>query len=45
MIFDVQVSQEADRDLRGIFEYIALELGAPENAARQLERPIRDFYE
>ena len=38
MIFDVQISEQADRDLRGIFEYIAFELIAPENAAGQLER-------
>lgn len=38
MIFDVQMSEQADRDLRGIFEYIAFELLAPENAAGQLDR-------
>lgn len=38
MIFDVQISEQADRDLRGIFEYIAFELLAPENAAGQLDR-------
>jgi len=38
MIFDVQISEQADRDLRGIYEYIAFELLAPENAAGQLER-------
>ena len=38
MIFDVQVSKQADRDLRDIFEYIAFELLAPENAAGQLDR-------
>lgn len=38
MIFDVQISEQADRDLRGIFEYIAYELLAPENAAGQLDR-------
>ncbi len=26
MIFDVQISEQADNDLRGIFEYIAFEL-------------------
>ena len=31
-------SQNMDSDLRGIYEYIAFELLAPENAAGQLER-------
>lgn len=38
MIFDVQISEQADKDLREIFEYIAFELLSPENAARQLTR-------
>ena len=38
MMFDVQISEQADNDLRGIFEYIAWELLAPENAAGQLDR-------
>ncbi len=38
MIFDVQISEQADRDLRDIYEYIAFELLAPENAAGQLDR-------
>jgi toxin ParE1/3/4 len=38
MMFDVQISEQADRDLRDIFEYIAFELLAPENAAGQLDR-------
>lgn len=38
MIFDVQVSEQADRDLRNIFEYIAFELQSPEYAAGQLDR-------
>ena len=38
MIFDVRISEQADRDLRGIYEYIAFELLAPENAAGQLDR-------
>lgn len=37
-MFDVQISEQADNDLRGIFEYIAFELLAPENAAGQLNR-------
>ena len=38
MIYEVQVSEQADSDLRGIFEYIAFELQSPENAIGQLER-------
>ena len=38
MMFDVQISEQADNDLRGIFEYIAFELLAPENAVGQLDR-------
>ena len=38
MIYEIEVSEQADRDLRGIFEYIAFELQAPENASGQLER-------
>ena len=38
MIYEVEVSEQADSDLRGIFEYIAFELQAPENASGQLER-------
>ena len=37
-MFDVQISEQADNDLRGIFEYIAFELLAQENAAGQLDR-------
>ncbi len=35
---DVILTEQAEVDLRGIFEYIAFELLAPENAAGQLER-------
>ena len=38
MIYEVEVSQQADSDLRGIFEYIAFELQSPKNASRQLDR-------
>ena len=37
MIYEVEVSEQADNDLRGIFEYIAFELQSPENASRQLD--------
>ena len=38
MIFKVLMSAQAESDLRGIFEYIAFELLAPTNAAKQLKR-------
>ena len=38
MIYEVEVSKQADSDLRGIFEYIAFELQALENASGQLDR-------
>ncbi len=37
MIYEVEVSEQADNDLRGIFEYIAFELQSPENASTQLD--------
>ena len=36
--FEVTISEQAEQDLRGIFEYIAFELLAPENANSQLTR-------
>ena len=41
MIYEVEVSEQADSDLRGIFEYIAFELQSPENASGQLDRLAR----
>lgn len=38
MIYEVELSEQADSDLRGIFEYIAFTLLAPENASGQLDR-------
>ena len=38
MIYEVEVSEQADRDLREIFEYIAFELQSPQNASGQLDR-------
>ena len=38
MIYEIEVSEQDDSDLRGIFEYIAFELQALENASGQLER-------
>ena len=33
MIYDIVISDQAEIDLRGILEYIAFELQAPENAS------------
>ena len=38
MIYEVKLSEQAYIDLRGVFEYIAFELKAPENANNQLNR-------
>lgn len=38
MIFTVEISEQADRDLRAIYEYIAFELSSPVNASGQLDR-------
>ena len=38
MRFSVEISKNAQRDLTGIYNYIAFELRSPENAAAQLER-------
>ena len=38
MIYEVELSEQADSVLRGIFEYIAFELQSPENAIGQLDR-------
>ena len=36
--YDVNISNQAEQDLRGIYEYIAFELFAPENAWAQIVR-------
>ena len=38
MKYDVTLTEQAENDLRGIFEYIAYDLLSPENAAGQLDR-------
>ena len=38
MIYEVITTDQADTDLRGIYEYIAFELLLPDNAAGQLDR-------
>ncbi len=38
MIFDLEISAQAEIDLRNVYEYIAYELQSPVNARRQLKR-------
>lgn len=38
MIYDIQISEQAEADIRSIFEYIAFELQSIQNAVGQLER-------
>ena len=38
MIYEVTTTDQADTDLRGIYEYIAFELLSLDNAAGQLDR-------
>ena len=38
MIFEIEISAQADNDLRNVYEYIAYELQSPENASGQLGR-------
>lgn len=38
MIYEIITTDQADADLRGIYEYIAFELLSPDNAAGQLGR-------
>ncbi len=48
MIYDVQISNQAETDLRNIFEYIAFELQSVQNATVQLarlEESINNLYQ
>lgn len=38
MIYHIEVSEQADTDLRNVYEHIAFELQSPENASGQLNR-------
>lgn len=38
MIYEIIITEQADADLRNIYEYIAFELLSPDNAAGQIER-------
>lgn len=37
MIYEIITTEQADADLRGIYEYIAFELLSPDHAAGQLD--------
>ena len=38
MIYEIEISEQADADLRSIFGYIAFELQSMQNAIAQLDR-------
>lgn len=38
MIYTIKITDQADNDIRNIYEYIAYELQSPENAGSQLDR-------
>ena len=44
MIYEVDVSEQADRDLRGIFEYIAFELQSKSTVPDKLRRTVHFFF-
>lgn len=45
MTYRVRISEQADADFRGIYEYIAFHLHSVQNAALQLERLEKAIYE
>ncbi len=44
MSYLVNISSEADKDLRAIYEYIAISLMSPQNAEAQLSRLEKMIY-
>ncbi|WP_026394981.1 type II toxin-antitoxin system RelE/ParE family toxin [Acetobacterium malicum] len=38
MIYEIEITEQADDDLREIFEYLAVEVQSPQNASGQLDR-------
>ena len=38
MMYSIQISEQAEQDLRGIFEYISFVLLSPTNASKQLQQ-------
>lgn len=45
MIYEIKITEQAEADLRGIYEYIAFELLSPDNAAGQLDRLEKNIIE
>lgn len=43
MIYEIVITEQADADLRKIYEYIAFELLSPDHAERQLGRLEKDI--
>lgn len=44
MTYSVEIAAQAERDLRGIYEYIAYELRSTQNAVAQLARLEESIY-
>ena len=44
MIYSVEITSQAESDLRGIYEYIAYELQSPQTAAAQLSRLEENIF-
>ena len=44
MTYSVEITDQAENDLRGIYAYIAYELQSPQNAAAQLDRLERAIH-
>ena len=44
MMYDVQLSERAEKDIRGIYEYIAFDLQSPIAASGQLDRLEEAIY-
>jgi len=44
MSYTVEISEQAEADLRGVFEYIAFELKSVQNATGQLSRIEKSIY-
>ncbi len=44
MTYSVEIAEQAETDLRGIYEYIAFELQSAQNAAAQISRLEQNIY-
>ena len=44
MTYSVEIADQAEKNLRGIYEYIAYELQSAQNAAAQLSRLEQNIY-